>query len=336
MELSLTAMLIALLIQLAALYIANIFVLKTWNYFTERRLRFDRGVPILGSLYPAMLQRQSLGDCLIELCRRFQNDKIFGFYQMGGKAAYMIHDPELIKTITIKEFDTFVNRGFSINTDVDPLLGRTLFNLNDDKWRELRSIMSPLFTGSKMRMMLGLMGETIEEFVSDVKKEVSAGGADGAAFNLKEIFTCITNDAIASCAFGLKVNSFVDRSNEFYVTGHRILASFESGKFLFTMCFPKLTKWLNVTLVAPRDNQFFRDLVDQNVEERKRHGIVRNDMIHMLLLLREGKLDAIAEKEDLQDAGFATVSEILSARTTEKLKSKLKNHKPSMDCPAPV
>lgn len=323
---------IALLLLLVG-YIVNTFALRTWNFFIDRGVNFDRGIPLFGTLWQSVMGRESVVTDVTNLYNRFPNDKYIGLYQMGGRATYLIRDLDLIKAITVKDFDSFVNHGIQISVDLDPLMGRSLFNLNDEKWRELRSILSPLFTGSKMRMMLGLMGETIEEFVSDVRSEVLAAGDKGVEFNLKDIFTCITNDSIASCAFGMKVNSFKDRSNRFYETGHRILASFQTAKFFLINSFPTLCDWFRIKLIDEKDNQFFRDIVHHNVAERKKHNIVRHDMIHLLTLLREGKLDAIAEADEHQHAGFATVSEILTSRTTEKLKSKSGSIKLTFDSP---
>lgn len=298
------------------------FVFKTWNYFKDRGIKFDRGVPFLGSLHRAMAGRESLAISLQELYNRYPADRFIGFYQMGGEPSYFVRDPELIKAIAVKDFDHFVNHAFQIDKELDPLMGRILFNINDEKWRQLRSILSPLFTGSKMRTMLSLMGETVEEFIEGIKEQVVAAGPNrGVEYNLMELFTCSTNDAIASCAFGMKINSFKNRDNEFYKTGNEIAYAVQGIRTFVVMSFPKLSRWLRVKIVSEKQNQFFRDVVMGNVEERKKLNIVRHDMIHLLTLMRDGKLESIAEKDDHQDAGFATISEVISSKTTEKLKS---------------
>lgn len=271
-----------------------------------------------------MLGRASMPDTLVNLYKRYSQHKFIGFYQMGGKPMYLINDPDLIKAIAVKDYDHFLNHSFQIDAKTDPLLGRILMSVTDEKWRELRSILSPLFTGSKMRSMLALMGDTIEDFIGGVKEEVVAAGPNkGVEYNLMDLYTCSTNDAIASCAFGLKVNSFKDKSNDFYAAGKSLTYAVQNPKVFFIMCFPKICKWLGVKVIADDQNKFFRDIVHGNVEQRVKHGIVRNDMIHLLMLLRDGKLDAIAEKDDLQDAGFATTFEFITTRATEKLKSEL-------------
>lgn len=322
MELSLTCVLILLCVLFSIYYVLNLFVFKTWNYFTDRGIVFDRGLPVLGTFGAAMLGRESMAETEQHLYKRYSKHKFIGFYQMGGKPSYLVHDPELIKAITVKDYDHFINHGFQVSTDIDPWMGRFLFLMNDDKWREMRSILSPLFTGSKMRSMLELMGDTIEDFIGGVKEEVAAAGPNrGVEYNLIDLYTCSTNDAIASCAFGLKMNSFKDKTNEFYAAGKSLSYAIQGAKSFFITSFPKLCKLLKIKVISDRDGKFFGDIVHDNVAQRKQHGIVRNDMIHLLMLLREGKLDAIDEKDDLQDAGFATTSEFITAKATEKLKS---------------
>lgn len=55
------------------------------------------------------------------------------------KPVYCIRDPELIRQISIKDFDHFVNHRSKFDENVDRLFGRSLFILRDQKWRDMRS-----------------------------------------------------------------------------------------------------------------------------------------------------------------------------------------------------
>lgn len=66
---------------------------------------------------------------------------------------------QLIKQILVKDFSYFVNRGTS--HDPAEILSMNLFNIEDGDWKKMRTVLTPTFTSSKIRMML----ETIMEKV---------------------------------------------------------------------------------------------------------------------------------------------------------------------------
>lgn len=317
-----TAAFVVVASVLLVYFVLNAFVFRTWNYFTKRGIVFDRGVPILGTFASVMLRREPMVMAIERIYNQYSAHKFIGVYQMGGRPVYLVNDPELIKAITIKDFDHFVNRSFQIDEKIDPIFGRNLFNMTDERWRDMRSILSPLFTGSKMRGMLTLMNNSIDEFVAEISEQLATAGAAGHEYPLMQIYSSTATDVIASCAFGLRINSLREPDNEFYTMSNQVAYAFQSPKMFMNSCFPKLSKWLRLNILRPQETKFFRDIVNRNVKQRKEDGIVRNDLLHLMTLTSEGRLDSIAESDLDQDAGFATVHEMLSIKSTEKLKSK--------------
>jgi cytochrome P450 family 9 len=57
----------------------------------------------------------------------------------------MILDPELIKQITIKDFEHFVNRRAQFDENIDPLFALNLVSINNNKWRAMRSTLRLAF-----------------------------------------------------------------------------------------------------------------------------------------------------------------------------------------------
>lgn len=51
----------------------------------------------------------------------------------------MIRDVELIKQISVKNFDSFLNHRFVIDENVDKLFGRSLIMMVDQKWKDMRT-----------------------------------------------------------------------------------------------------------------------------------------------------------------------------------------------------
>lgn len=116
-----------------------------------------------------------------------------------------ICDPEYLRQILIRDFDHFINHpNITLDEKVDPLFGKSLFFLTGQKWRDMRSTLTPIFTGSKMRQMFQLVLDCAEDHTSILLRQANT---DSKPFvpELKELFTRYTNDVIATAAFGIKV-----------------------------------------------------------------------------------------------------------------------------------
>lgn len=151
----------------------------------------------------------------------------------------LLRDPQLIKQIFIKDFDHFVNRRNIIQTTGENLTTRSLVLMENDEWRNMRTTLSPAFTGRKMRQMFELTVPIIEQAMADVKAE---SNNDAKEINVKELTSRLTMDMIASTAFGLQINSLKDKNNEFYKRASNVMnASFlQQMKMLFVLLLPKV------------------------------------------------------------------------------------------------
>jgi len=161
----------------------------------------------------------------------------------------MVRDPDIIKQVAIKDFDHFINHRnvFATSSDDDPhdmsnLFGSSLFSMRDARWKEMRSTLSPVFTGSKMRQMFQLMNQVAKEAVSCLKQDESS--VQETELDMKDYCTRFTNDVIASTAFGLQVNSFKDRENTFYQMGKKLtnFSFLQNIKFMLFLALKSLNK----------------------------------------------------------------------------------------------
>lgn len=76
---------------------------------------------------------------------------------------------------------------------------------------------------------------------------------DLLVLELKEFYTRYTNDVIATTAFGLKVDSLKQPTNEFYMMGQDA-TSFGALKWLFFLSIPKVMK---VSTLYPETNSSY-------------------------------------------------------------------------------
>lgn len=236
---------------------------------------------------------------------------------------YVFRDPEAFKRIAIKDFHYFEDRRVLFDEKMDSLFGNNLVSLHGEKWRQMRSTLSPAFTGSKMRQMFGLVSECADEIVKHFSERANNGG--NINVDMKDFFSRYTNDVIASCAFGVKVNSFTDPNNDFFTNGKRLLNFFLSPlltiKFLFVLIAPKIARTFRVRPIDPKIANEFKHMILDAMAARQNNNIYRPDMVNLLMLAREGNLKhQTDEKSDETSEGFATVqeSDVGKSRVTRK------------------
>lgn len=314
-------LLIGLTFLLAAVYQ---LIIKHWSHFSRNGVKFIRGLPILGTHYNVLFGKQNLVASFRRLYTSFPNEAFVGFYEIGGSPSYLIRDIELIKQLAIKDFDHFVDHKMAIDHNIDPLFGRTMFAMRGQKWQKMRATLSPAFTGSKMRLMCSLISECAEQTCEQLQKEVG-NGRGPKEYNLADLFQRFANDAIATSAFGVQLNSMADKDNEFFKKGS-VIANFDGVQGLKMLGFqsvPRLMGWLKIRFFTAKQTEYFRNLVHGNMGYREKNKIIRHDMIDLLMEARKGNLTHIStESQSSQEIGFATVQESDVGKSSRKVTRK--------------
>ncbi|TMW40869.1 hypothetical protein DOY81_014053 [Sarcophaga bullata] len=130
------------------------------------------------------------------------------------------------------------------------------------------------------------MNEVAQETIAYMKKKDGVCSKDGLRFKkVKDFITRFTNDIIASTAFGLKVNSYQDEKNEFYMMGKKAttFTFIINLKFALYANFKKIMKILDIQLFDKQVTKYFMSLVLDAMKYRQENNIIRPDMINMLM-----------------------------------------------------
>jgi cytochrome P450 family 9 len=90
--------------------------------------------------------------------------------------------------------------------------------LKDEEWRRMRHILSPAFTGSKLRGMVDLIQSTTEKF-----SEFLSNRDPNEPLDLHTNFRRLGCDIISSTAFGTPNDAVSNPENEFYQKAMRIM-----------------------------------------------------------------------------------------------------------------
>ena len=74
----------------------------------------------------------SFPDLVSDIYSRLKGHKYGGFYQLM-EPILLVRDPELIKMVTVRDFEHFVDHQVPMPEDAEPLFGKALFNLGGEQ-----------------------------------------------------------------------------------------------------------------------------------------------------------------------------------------------------------
>ncbi|EDW74167.1 uncharacterized protein Dwil_GK21528 [Drosophila willistoni] len=278
-------------ILLALVALAIIFykwATATFDEFEKKGLPYEKPYPLVGNNLSVVLGKSSFQKLISDFYARTRQHKIVGLYNFRTPMV-QLNDPDLIKKICVKDFDYFPNHQAFLKTD-ERLVNDMLTIMKDQRWKNMRNTLTPVFTSAKMRSMFGLMNDSFAECMQHLA-ELGTSSKPGEGFDveLKEVSNRLSNDLIATTAFGLKVSSYKDPNNEFFKIG-RSVAFFRGKqlyKFMLSTTMPWLFKLLGFQIFDGEKTEFFIRLVVDAMKQREANNIVRPDMIQLLLEARK-------------------------------------------------
>ncbi|XP_057666059.1 cytochrome P450 9e2-like [Diorhabda carinulata] len=315
---------------LTALFYYN--AVKPMNYWKKRGVIQSDPVWLLGDQWKQVFGLESIVDMFTRLYNLSPNARYCGIYQFTTPAL-MIRDTKLLKLITVKDFDHFMNHKPLIPDGADPLWNKNIFALKDHRWKSVRPILTPSFTSSKMKSMFIFMSDCAQNFVNYFLKE--RGNGDVIDVCMKDISSRFSNDVIASTTFGLQVDSFKDPDNEFYYRCKDITNFATPWRIIKMLGFatvPRLFKFFDVKFFDSESRQFFINIVKNSIKMRKEHDVDRHDMLHLLLEAKkevEQKKKQGLDIEEITDeditahaminffAGFESISTLMTFMSYE-------------------
>jgi len=256
------------------------------------------------------------------IVREYEKNKnkapAFGFFMLT-KPNLMPTDPDLIKDILVKHFDSFHQHGFDLDFKNDPLAGH-LFFIDGQPWKDLRAKLSPTFTSGRMKMMFPIVSETGDNMIEYLNPL-----ADGkTALEMKEVYASFTTEVIANVAFGLDIKCQGDPDNEFRKMATAVFnpSSWENLKAFFLISFPKIASKLGMGFNTKKTIDFFTKIVRDNLEYREKNNIQRNDFFQLLINIKNSDAGLTFEEIAANSfvfflAGHETSSSVMTFCTYE-------------------
>eukprot|EP00057_Strongylocentrotus_purpuratus_P011651 XP_011666125.1 PREDICTED: cytochrome P450 3A24 [Strongylocentrotus purpuratus] len=249
---------------------------ELWNltYFWRRGIKCSRPLPLLGNILSCTKGFYSY----IYTCQQNYGN-IFGLYFFRSPLI-VVCDPDVLRDVLVKSFSKFSNhyQFFLKNRPLD----QGLLDLRDQRWKDVRSVISPTFSALKMKQMSPVINECCDVLVTNLKKK------QGEDINVNSVFEAFTMDGIAKCAFGLQVDSQNNPDDPFVKHAKRIMdGTVESPVAMIAGVFPPaayLFNALDIALFPAETRKFFRDVVVKAIELKKRSaGNERRDFLQLMM-----------------------------------------------------
>lgn len=279
-KMSVLLTLISIVVITIILYFHNAF-----SYWKRKGVPYIQPNFPLGSIslsFPKYAQKS-----LQSMYNKFKSSgaKYGGLY-ITSNPVFMPIDPDIIKSILTKTFDSFMDRGIYCDEIADPLTAH-LFALAGSKWKNMRAKLSPTFSSGKIKMMFPTLVACSKDISIILNKTIEKK----EALDVRELTATFSTDVIANCAFGLECNSIMDPDTEFRKYGRMLLDNnlVQKMKMMIGFLKPSLLQILRIPFLKPEVSKYFLSVVKDSITYREENNVHRKDFLDLLIRLKNNE-----------------------------------------------
>ncbi|XP_054845110.1 thromboxane-A synthase isoform X2 [Eublepharis macularius] len=216
----------------------------------------------------------------------------------------VVSEPDMIERILVEDFRNFTNR--MVPAVLSKPFADSLLSLRDERWKEVRSLLTPAFSAAKMKEMTPLINQACDILLSHL--EVYADSS--TSFDIQRNYASFTLDVVASVACGIPVDSQKNPNDNFVKNSRRL---FELSMFkpllILTIAFPFIMIPLIRIFPNKKQNEvngFFISAIKNMIALRDQQDAKerRRDFLQLMLDARFPANDASVEHFDNNSQGL--------------------------------
>lgn len=254
-------MIVTIALLLLLLVIGYYFHQKhvTFAFFKKRGIPGPEPVFLIGNMLDNLRIKCSI---YVRKQRRDKYGDLYGEFE-GSRPKLIISNPDDLRNIFVKEFAYFTD----IRSDGydHPIEQKFILVLGGDVWHYWRRILSPTFTPQKMRAMLPLIDNSIENLMQHIdRKSMTEEYPD-----IKRIFMNFSFEVMVNIGMGVKMNlhektdPFAEAMQNYFQTN--------PYKLLISLMLPK---WLKTrarfTVMNKKQLEFAINFIQSVIDERRK------------------------------------------------------------------
>ncbi|CAG9786733.1 unnamed protein product [Diatraea saccharalis] len=308
-----------LLLFLTFIFSVYFYYTSTFDFFEKKGIKYMKPTIFLGNLGQRLIAKKSFHLFQLDIYNYFRGNPYGGIFE-GRRPVLYLFDPELIKAVTIRDFEHFVDRN-TLNSNEPRYLKQSLLNLKGPEWKNIRSILTPAFSSARLKCMLSLIEMCSEQMIIYLKQY------DKTEVEMKDTMGHFTLEVIGACAFGIKCDALTDENAHFLKVAEKFNFMPKLKRiiiFSFLIFMPKMIRYFNISfLYTPSIEELVR-ILKAAKEERRLSGNKKNDFLQLLIDATESEKSDTTSKTHLDDdtidaqsllfliAGYETSSTLLS------------------------
>ncbi|KAK5867741.1 hypothetical protein PBY51_012205 [Eleginops maclovinus] len=268
------------IIFLGLLYWYSIY---PYSVLSRCGIKHPKPMPFLGNIF---MFRQGFFNPINDLIKT--HGRVCGYY-LGRRAVVVIADPDMLRQVMVRDFSSFPNR-MTVRFASKPMTD-CLLMLRNERWKRVRSILTPSFSAAKMKEMVPLINTATDALMTNLNTSAESG----EAFDIHRCLGCFTMDVIASVAFATQVDSQNNPDDPFVRHAQMFFSfSFFRPIMMFFIAFPFIMGPLARFIPNKRldeMNHFFINSIQRIIQQREEQPPEqrRRDFLQLMLDARTSK-----------------------------------------------
>nr|UUB32636.1 cytochrome P450 CYP6CR2 [Dendroctonus rhizophagus] len=276
---------IVVILLLLILSAAICFWKYSFTYWKRQKCNFLEPTIPFGNAQSFFLGKRAFGELFGDwyLEMKAKGWDMGGAY-FGNKPVFIPIDNQLIKKILVTDFSYFQNHGLYINEKIDPLSGH-LFNLENRKWKNLRSKMPAAFSSCKLKNYMVIMDRFTGVLVNRLRNMTEPK----LPIDIKEVLSKFNVDVISACLFGIETKSLENENVELMKHG-RAFFDIQFCRVFNTivLLIPKhILAFFKFKLFPTHVTNYFINFFSDVKAQRAVEKIKRNDLTDILINLSD-------------------------------------------------
>uniref|UniRef100_A0A8C7YTJ1 unspecific monooxygenase n=1 Tax=Oryzias sinensis TaxID=183150 RepID=A0A8C7YTJ1_9TELE len=230
---------------------------------------------------------------------------VWGVFE-GRQPILMVADPEIVKTVMVKEcYSAFTNRRNFLGGD-GPLT-EAVASAKDEKWKRIRSSLSPCFTSGRLKQVFSIVSRYADRLVEKLGETYL-----NKAIDIRQFVAPYTLDVVASASFSVDPDCINNPDDPINVQAQKA-TRFNFLPTILQSIIPfggRLLKLFKIETFPSANVEFFFDIIRNLKDQHKTGKMNRPDFLQVLI---ESEMpDAEIKNSQQQPSKGLTETEILS------------------------